>query len=63
MHRFGLVAHHYLAHNRMIAAGIGMKRLGRNRIDDLVRHGTHALSQQMAACLSSWVLRPPPTSL
>ena len=26
----------------MIAAGIGMKRLSRNRIDDLVRHGAYA---------------------
>jgi hypothetical protein len=39
---FGLVAHHHPAHNRMIAAGIGMKRLDRNRIDDLVRHDAHA---------------------
>ena len=39
---FGLVAHHHPAHNRMIAAGIGMKRPGRNRIDDLVRHDAHA---------------------
>ena len=55
----GLVPHHHPAYNRMIAAGIDMKRLGVTASMIWSDITLMRLNPGMAACLSSWAPRPP----